>query len=156
MTEKPWAHINPGNGRAHRWYPHEAVEHLVGTLDGVSSSRDLPWHLMRPDDAAAQLPHLKAGLTDLHRFVAMIERIADGEKPTTCEVCQSHFYPSRRDAKFCSGRCRARSHRGHDGNDTPQRLSRAELCDVAPQVWAVETPCWERHLQAWVVEPPKG
>jgi hypothetical protein len=126
---KPYAMLPPSqDSRSHRWYPHEALEAVAHSLSPISSTSDLPWDTLRQEDAAAHVPQLKEALAGAHRFVAMIEAIADGRRPAECTVCRSHFYPSRADARYCSGRCRTRSHRGRDGADiTPKRMNAIDI-----------------------------
>jgi hypothetical protein len=71
----------------------------------------MPWELLDPADAREWLTELRQGLRDRARFVKMIEAIADGRPPAVCPVCQSRFYPSRSDARYCGGTCRTRAHR---------------------------------------------
>jgi hypothetical protein len=71
----------------------------------------LPWEILDRADAAEHLPMLRESLEDLTRFTNMIAGIAAGEDPRVCPECESRFYPSRSDARFCGGTCRRRAHR---------------------------------------------
>jgi hypothetical protein len=111
--DKPSSMLHIPGQRDRRWYPHEALMKATMALAemGSSSVRDLEWHLLSPEDAAAQLPELRRGLAAAHRFVAMIEAIADERGPVMCADCSSQFYPSRSDAVYCSASCRQRAYR---------------------------------------------
>jgi hypothetical protein len=144
-----YTYLTSGGGRNKRWYPHRAIETITQQLSPLRDS-NLPWDWLNSADAAEQLPHLKAALTDLHRLVAMVERIAEGERPSTCVVCSSHFYPSRTDAKYCSGRCRTRRHRGRDGSDIePNRISHLDFTDKLNEAKMVldRTECGRLYLR---------
>lgn len=109
-----------GGSQRRRWYPHEALSTIA--THGIAADPDesrLPWHLLDPADAARFLPALRTHLRNLTRFVAMVEAIADGRSGMKCPVCWSRFYPSRSDARHCSGRCRMRAHRGDPSTHCP-------------------------------------
>jgi hypothetical protein len=42
-----------------------------------------------------------------------------------CQVCDQGFEASRRDARFCSGRCRLRSYRARSVSETALSVSRS-------------------------------
>lgn len=113
QADRPYA-VLPGHAarRATRWYPDEALERIANTLGGYETMVcGLPWEMLSQEDAAEWLPTLKAGLRGIHRYVAMIEAIAEGRELVSCAACSARFYPSRSDARYCSGRCRMRAHR---------------------------------------------
>lgn len=131
-----------------RWYPHEAL--FTVATEAVAADPDdggLPWHLLDPVDAARWLPTLRAHLRNLTRFVAMVEAIADGRPEAKCPVCSSRFYPSRSDARYCSGRCRMRAHRGAPSTHCPcgnrLRASGPSLHYCSPECqeqWQAQSP----------------
>ena len=47
----------------------------------------------------------------LEAFQRVLEGIAAEYPGQLCEPCGKRFYPSRSDAKYCSGTCRLRAHR---------------------------------------------
>ena len=96
--------------RARRWYPHEALESVIGGLPGESIF-DMEWAILDPSDAAAYLPLYRDAVATLTRFANMLEAIAGGAEPAVCIECSSRFYPSRSDARFCGSTCRMRAHR---------------------------------------------
>jgi hypothetical protein len=113
-ADKPYAMIKPYEGRAYRWYPHEALQSIVSntTVSGPEDNDEVSrWALLDPADARYELPVLKENLRGLTEFVKMIEAIADGRQPATCPVCEKRFYPLRVDARYCGGNCRVRAHR---------------------------------------------
>lgn len=111
--EKPFVMLGNHSSKRKRWYPHEALARIIGSMySGESDSLNLPWELLDPKDAAEWLPELRDRQRSLKAFAAMVEAIAAGQQPAACPVCQSRFYPSRSDARYCSGRCRMRAHRG--------------------------------------------
>lgn len=125
-------------GRRGRWYPDTELEHAAATLTAFTETEGLPWEMISPDDATAALPELKAGLAAVHRFVATIEAIADGRKPVKCSLCGSEFYATRKDARYCSGRCRSRANRGRDGTDIKPRRLTGPLDDAELEVDVTE------------------
>jgi hypothetical protein len=53
--------------------------------------RSLPWEMLDQEVAAQWLPTLKAGLRGAHRFVAMIEAIAEGPRPRELRCLRGAF-----------------------------------------------------------------
>jgi hypothetical protein len=103
--------------RGQRWYPHKALDNVAESLNalGDNTTAELPWHTLAQEDAAARVPQLRHGLAAVHRFVAMVEAIAEGRGPVTCADCSSQFYPARSGAQYCSAACRQRAYRRRTG-----------------------------------------
>jgi len=57
------------------------------------------------------LERLRTSLADLKQLVAFVEHHAGVAPAALCAVCQSRFYPSRSDARYCSAKCRMQAHR---------------------------------------------
>jgi len=111
-----WANLATGTGPACRECTVADPENVLNVVAGGWRLRaDLyPWYLCdgceRPVFAAPE---------SRRRYVTCSTRCArrawrtGGARatPTTCEVCDEEFMPSRSDAQYCSGTCRQRAYR---------------------------------------------
>jgi hypothetical protein len=73
-------------------------------------------HRYPPEPKTAEESAARESLRELGRMLDAIDR---KYAPTrllayTCEHCGGTFTPRRRDARFCSGRCRVAAHRAKD------------------------------------------
>ena len=100
-----------GGGRAKRIYLHDALANIVLQTGDINPGDLIPWGKLDSADAEELLPELRRNLSEFAGFVKTIEAIAEGRPLARCAECESHFYPSRSDATYCSGRCRTRAYR---------------------------------------------
>ena len=100
----------PGE-RSKRVYLHEALAHIVRATNDIHMGGVLAWDELDSADAQEMLPDLRHNLSEFAGLVKAIEAIAESKPLARCAECESHFYPSRSDAIYCSGRCRTRAYR---------------------------------------------
>lgn len=84
---------------------------ILGSGIPADIAEQIDYSVLDPETCKAWAGTLRDIIASLTRMALALEARADGSAASTCHLCGSRFYPSRSDARYCSGRCRMRAHR---------------------------------------------
>jgi hypothetical protein len=106
--------------------PNRVIEQTIlhsGLSETVAEQVD--FDALDPGQCEAWLPRLREDIRSLTWLALALEARASGTPASTCGECGSRFYPSRSDARYCSGKCRMRSHRRTAASPRPAPVADA-------------------------------